>query len=136
MKMTCRLKIRSFIQAVALSAGLSFVFPAFGQLTNSWIMGPNGEGLAQLGTLGGHDTVANGINDAGQVVGTSKTIEGDYHAFITGPNGVSMTDLGTLGGRTSIAFGINAAGRVVGHSSTSGGDTHAFITGPNGRRHD
>ena len=39
-----------------------------------------------------------GINDAGQVVGSSITAAGAQHAFITGPNGVGMTDLGTLGG--------------------------------------
>ena len=58
--------------------------------------------------------VAHGINDAGQVVGSSSTAGGERHAFITGPNGIGMTDLGTLGGDFSVAFGINDAGQVVG----------------------
>ena len=52
--------------------------------------------MIDLGTLGGSDSAATGINDAGQVVGYSNTATGDYHAFITGPNGVGMTDLSSL----------------------------------------
>jgi probable HAF family extracellular repeat protein len=69
---------------------------------------------------------------AGQVVRSSGTAAGRYHAFITGPNGVGMTDLGTLGGDYTAAWGINDAGQVVGRSGTAAGAYHAFITGPNG----
>jgi probable HAF family extracellular repeat protein len=86
--------------------------------------------------LGGRDSEAYGINDAGQVVGWADT-RPSYpfisHAFITGSNGMGMTDLGTLGGDYSFAFGINDAGQVVGSSNTAVGfELHAFITGPNG----
>jgi probable HAF family extracellular repeat protein len=104
--------------------------------THAFITGPTGGGMADLGTLGGKNSYAYGINGAGRVVGNSETATpGADHAFITGPNGIGMTDLGTLGGPTSLAYGINAAGQVVGYSDThtaSGDQRHAFITGPNG----
>jgi probable HAF family extracellular repeat protein len=89
--------------------------------------------MRDLGTLGGNYSVALGINDTGQVVGSSTTVEGYTHAFITGPDGVGMRDLGTFGGNFSSATGINDAGQVVGDSYiTARGETHAFITGPDG----
>jgi probable HAF family extracellular repeat protein len=88
--------------------------------------------MTDLGTVGGRESWAESINDAGQVVGWSDTKSGADHAFITGPNGVGMTDLGTLGGEYSVASGINDAGQAVGGSGTAAGNYHAFITGPDG----
>jgi len=79
--------------------------------------------LTLLGSLGGSYSIAYGINDAGQVVGQSRTVPGDLRAFLW-QNGV-MTDLGTLGGTSSSssrAYGINDAGQVVGKS-----DSYAFL---------
>jgi probable HAF family extracellular repeat protein len=104
---------------------------------HAFITGPNGQGMTDLGTLGGdgvgYGSAAKGVNDAGQVVGYSWTAADALHAFVTGPNGISMTDLGmTLGEGTSQAFDINDAGQVVGRFNTTAGYEHAFITGPNG----
>jgi probable HAF family extracellular repeat protein len=78
-----------------------------------------------LGTLGGRESFAYGINPLGQVVGGSETSAGKTHAFLW-TNGV-MVDLGTLGGGSSLAYGINRAGRVVGVARTASGASHATL---------
>src|SRR5262245_47309110 len=72
--------------------------------------------MADLGTLGGTESSAAGINQSGWVVGNSNTSSGGSHAFLwtpTTPNGTSgtMADLGTLA-----AAGINDSGQVAGSS--------------------
>jgi probable HAF family extracellular repeat protein len=83
----------------------------------------DGGTMTDLGTLvpgGRYGTVANDINDAGQVVGGS-----NGRAFLYA-NG-TMMDLGTLGGIGANATAINAAGDVVGTSNVASGPTHAFL---------
>jgi S-layer protein (TIGR01567 family) len=81
--------------------------------------------MTDIGTLGGSNSCAYGINDKGQIVGSSETDTGEYHAFLW-QNGV-MTDIGTLGGSNSYAYGINNKGQVVGESETGTSETHAFL---------
>jgi probable HAF family extracellular repeat protein len=66
--------------------------------------------MTDLGTLGGADSIARGVNSPGQVVGEAD-ISGSsaFHAFLY--SGGTMHDLGTLGGALSQANAINDAGQ-------------------------
>jgi probable HAF family extracellular repeat protein len=78
----------------------------------------NSSGFADLGTLGGLNSFANAINDAGQVVGGASTLTGESHAFVF--SGGTLHDLGTLGGNGSVAYDINNHGVIVGTSDSAG----------------
>jgi probable HAF family extracellular repeat protein len=83
--------------------------------------------IQDLGTLGGVQSVADGVNAAGQVVGSSFIdAPGNSHAFLY-ENG-HMTDLGALGGNESNASAINASGQIVGDAWTANNAAdHAFL---------
>lgn len=72
--------------------------------------------LTDLGTLGGDFSIANWINDEGEIVGVASTAgEATVHGALW-KNGV-ITDLGTLlGDCASQAFAINSKGQIVGRS--------------------
>jgi probable HAF family extracellular repeat protein len=80
--------------------------------------------IIDLGTLGGEETTAVDINDAGSIVGTSQLPNGARRAFLF-QNG-QMINLGTLAGDDgSSAAAINRAGQIVGNS----GSARAFTYG-------
>ncbi len=92
-----------------------------------------------LGTLGGTDAEALFINDMGQIVGQSYTVNSlpppnpycsdtplTLHAFFW-QNG-RMVDLDTLGGSCAFAYALNNSGQVVGESTIDEDqDDHPFI---------
>ncbi len=65
--------------------------------------------VTDLGTFGGRYSYAYGINDSGQVVGHSRTSNGQIHAFLS--DGSTMTDLGTLGGVIRLPMASTIAAR-------------------------
>jgi len=83
-------------------------------------------GMIDLGTLGapGSRSQAEGINDAGQVVGLFN--DNDDHAFYWTPAG-GMIELPTLTGIESGARAINNGGQIAGYGDISTGDAHAVV---------
>lgn len=79
-----------------------------------------------LGTLGGPNSIAYGINDAGHVVGLADAADGGEHAFLW-KQGI-MSDLGTFAGHGTTADDINASDTIVGTSGSQwDDDARAFI---------
>jgi probable HAF family extracellular repeat protein len=83
--------------------------------------------MADLGSLGGPDTVMSWQNDRGQIVGMSDTSYAPdpanngspgYHPFLWQSG--HLTDLGSLGGTIAGANWINDRGQVVGVSNLRG----------------
>ena len=64
--------------------------------------------MQSIGTLGGANSVANGLNDRSEIVGESELRPGSdaSRAFIWSETG-GMHSLGTLGGRHSSAAAVN-----------------------------
>lgn len=81
--------------------------------------------VTDLGTFGGDNAQAYGVNNHEQVVGTAQTGTGQYHAFLF--DGGRMADLGTMGGRNSWAHGVNDNGWAVGASGMLMTNVHAFL---------
>ncbi|MCC6441843.1 MAG: hypothetical protein IT210_00135 [Armatimonadetes bacterium] len=90
--------------------------------------------LKDLGTLGGAESIAYNINDAGQIVGAAQTATGSWHAFLWEKD--RMADLNDLikpnrGWVLRNAYGINRAGKIVGDCALDGDSfTYGFLLSP------
>jgi probable HAF family extracellular repeat protein len=105
-----------FVLAVSSSFGVS----------EAWAQAPASPTyqLVDLGALEGINSSAIGINNAGDIVGTSQVHDASgnllTHAFLY-RNGV-MTDLGCLPGQTICRpAAVNGAGQIIGQANNSGG---------------
>ncbi len=91
-------------------------------------------GIQDIGTFGGDNSFALGVNNSGQAVGMAQTTRGVIHAALW-HNG-KLTDLNTLipsgsGWELYIAGGINERGQIVGTGGV-GNTVHAFVLTPKG----
>ncbi|HEX3600279.1 MAG TPA: hypothetical protein VHU84_09045, partial [Lacipirellulaceae bacterium] len=92
----------------------------------AFIWDPVSREFMDLGDLDGFRVEATGINENGQVVGSSENVELDARAFIW-DSATGMHDLGTLGGAFSRGTAINNAAQVVGWSAVANGLEQAFL---------
>lgn len=89
-------------------------------------------GMKDLGTLGGTNSFAQGINDNGEIVGQADTTASS-HAFMS-KGTAGPQDLGTLGGSLSQANAINfddltqAASQIAGWSLVTGDTAFHAVT--------
>src|SRR5438309_1251631 len=74
---------------------------------------------------GAGNTVASGINDAGQIVGFFTDGTGGVHGFLD--TGGSFTQIDVPGAFGTAALGINDTGQIVGRFSVRFEGTHGFL---------
>jgi len=80
--------------------------------------------FVDLGNLGGDESIAYALNDSGQVVGYSTTIDRRTRAFLYDSG--TLTELNIPPEFSSDAFGINSLGQVVGGIARAG-TLHGFV---------
>jgi len=78
-------------------------------------------GMRRLPPVGPSVSVADGINDSGEIVGVYYPVNILNPRAALWPKSGGMVDLGTLGGSVAAADAINNAGEIVGYSTTSNG---------------
>jgi probable HAF family extracellular repeat protein len=91
-----------------------------------WTKSGGMQDIGNLGSIG--STVAEGINNSGQIVGGSLLTGGAIsHPFLYTTSG-GMRDLGSLGGNVGSAMAINDSGEVTGFSYlTDNVTSHSFV---------
>jgi probable HAF family extracellular repeat protein len=96
---------------------------------HAFLISPPYNKMIDLGTLGGDSSsIGSGINNLGQVTGTSSVVEGNgSKAFLISPPYTTMSFIGTLGGNSSSGLGINDNDQIAGSSETANDDNHAFL---------
>ena len=84
-------------------------------LKHAFLWRPRSRAMTDLGSLGGDDTLGQGINDRGQVVGSSRR-GGQWRAFLWRPTSRTMIELDSLDG-VSGASAITQRRWIVGSSA-------------------
>ena len=73
-------------------------------------------------------TVAEGINNRGQIVGLYIDADGNQHGFVL-RNGAYAT-IDVPGGTNTGVFSVNAKGEIVGSYNDASGVTHGYVGTP------
>jgi probable HAF family extracellular repeat protein len=81
--------------------------------------------LTDLGTLGGPESHAAAINEAGDVVGVSYDADGTGHAVLWRRG--RTIDLGVPPGGSSRALDVNDRGQILGEITYADGATRAAV---------
>jgi len=100
------------------SGGSNYITPASTDISGA------GAGVTDLGTLGGFRGEAQGINNSGEIVGSTLSGTGGPGFLYSGG---AMSDIGTLGGNYSIAYAINSSGQFVGSAYGPSGGRQAYL---------
>ena len=89
--------------------------------------------MTDLGASSGGYSIASGINDTGETVGSTGSIgfgnpvPSNFQAFWTPTAGGNIVEIGTLGGLASEAEGVNNSGTIVGAPTHPAGFFSRFI---------
>jgi uncharacterized membrane protein len=112
--------INSVPSPICAASSSLFFSPAAAVLTTNSFIWDKKNGMRDLGSLGGTCTLADDLNDHGQIVGGS-SLTGDpvFHPFVW-EAATGVTDLlGASNGNWGNAFSISSSGVVVGVTSDS-----------------
>ena len=122
-------------EALAINAsGLIVGYALAPGTANRRVVVWQGSGIQDLGTLGGLNGTAYGLNAKGEMVGSSQTAGGGYHGFWKLSGG--LVDLNTMlepgsGATVTDARAINVHGQIAG-SASIGGQNRAVLLTPTG----
>jgi len=97
----------------------------------AYVSGPDGVGATALAAPANSNSMAKGLNEAGQAVGWVRINAAPSRPFITNANASGFTIFGDAG-TTGVANAINQSGQVVGYLSDINGDNaYVYITDSN-----